>query len=334
MKRGTPEHPKLHNLAAAIHEKLHGQKIKLQASTCLTLAIGIFERLIHFAARYAVAGDIGKHDDQSIARALGWENDPAWLIDTLARCKLLDASDSCRWFLHGWPEHSDDTADRYLADHQLNYADGNTPRNKPRMSGKRSRAKRRSSGGKDDAETERRDNAGQRGTIPANAEQRGTLPAYQSQNQSQCLNHSQNQGQTQNQRQRRTLKADSGLTLKEQIAKLSGYAAELARKIPPTDKPGVRLWGRIGAAVGRSISENAFYFSIDQTMKHECKNRPGYFRSTLDNKLRDDTDRGLDDTLAVIIPKAATPNDRSSNDAATLQDEFQAIRKNMLKKAE
>ena len=125
MKRGTPEHPKIMDLAEAIHGFLGTAGIALPFELAHSLACGMFERLCHYAARYAPAGDIGKHSDLRIALAMGWKHEPTWIIETLITCKLIDRIDGeARLYVHDWHDHSDDAADKWLYDKGLGYTNG------------------------------------------------------------------------------------------------------------------------------------------------------------------------------------------------------------------
>ena len=94
MKRGTPEHPKTYDLAE-------------QLSICRTHAVGILELLWHFTAKYAIQGDIGKHSDQRIAEACGWEGPPQEFIQVLVAVGWLDEDEEHRLMVHAWAEHAD-----------------------------------------------------------------------------------------------------------------------------------------------------------------------------------------------------------------------------------
>lgn len=114
----------------------HGPALPYEA--CHTLACGMTEKLFHYAARYSSEGDVGKHTDSRIARAIGWVWDAEWLIKTLISSGWLDTG-THRLFVHDWHVHSDDTCDRYLADNGLRYANGSPPRSKPRKGSKASK---------------------------------------------------------------------------------------------------------------------------------------------------------------------------------------------------
>lgn len=133
MKRGTPDHPKMLDLAEAIYRRFTERGVALPESACETLACGTLERLHHHAARYSPAGDIGKHSNTRIAKAVGWDDDAEWIIEQLTSLRWIDNDvDGVRLYIHDWHVHSDDYADRYLADNGLRYANGSMPRNKPR----------------------------------------------------------------------------------------------------------------------------------------------------------------------------------------------------------
>ncbi len=102
MKRGTPRHPKVDDLAARLALPRYA-------------AAGLLELLWHFAAEFAVAGDVGRFSDDAIARALSWEGDAAKLIDALVAARWLDRCECHRFRVHDWPDHADQTVERVLA---------------------------------------------------------------------------------------------------------------------------------------------------------------------------------------------------------------------------
>lgn len=126
MKRGTPDHPKTMELAESLQAYLEQQGSALPFELCQTIAVGMLERLHHFTARYAPAGDIGKHSNLRIALAVGWKYDPAWLIDAMQQRKLIDELklNGARLYVHDWHDHSDDAADKWLFEKHLTYANG------------------------------------------------------------------------------------------------------------------------------------------------------------------------------------------------------------------
>jgi hypothetical protein len=75
-------------------------------------AVGILEGLWHFTARYAPAGDIGRHTDEDIARFLGWSGNAATLVSGLAKAGWIDRCPCHRARVHDWPDHADLTARR------------------------------------------------------------------------------------------------------------------------------------------------------------------------------------------------------------------------------
>lgn len=118
MKRGCPDHPKMDDLAALLSIPKYA-------------ANGLIERLFHFTAQYAPQGNVGKHSDIRIARALNWHQ-PAqdWrkdsrdarkgaekacaLIDALVAAEWLERCPTCRLYLHDWHEHRDNSVKKYL----------------------------------------------------------------------------------------------------------------------------------------------------------------------------------------------------------------------------
>lgn len=106
MKRSTPEHPKLLDLCA---------RMKLRRWE----AVGILESLWHFTAKFAPQGDIGKHSNSAIARAIDWNRDPDRLIQGLLDSRWLDPCDCHRLMIHDWQDHADQTLKRLLASRNL-----------------------------------------------------------------------------------------------------------------------------------------------------------------------------------------------------------------------
>src|SRR5690606_1404421 len=77
---------------------------------------------------YAPDGGIGKHSDSRIARAIGWTWDAEWIVCAFSRVHLLDTSNTCRFFVHDWDEHSDDAVHLALARKIAVFANGKLPR--------------------------------------------------------------------------------------------------------------------------------------------------------------------------------------------------------------
>lgn len=102
MKRGTIDHPKLHALAAAL---------KTEQLT----AVGVLESLFHFAAAYALPGDIGRHTNEAIAAAIRWPGDANELIRALTVTGWIDPCACHRLRIHDWNQHADQTVQRVLA---------------------------------------------------------------------------------------------------------------------------------------------------------------------------------------------------------------------------
>lgn len=95
MKHGTPEHPKVLELCAAL--KLPRYSV-----------IGLLECLWHFTAEYAPQGDIGKHSDRAIAAACYWHGEPSRFVNALVAARLICKSDEHRLVIWDWADHADD----------------------------------------------------------------------------------------------------------------------------------------------------------------------------------------------------------------------------------
>lgn len=102
MKRGTPEHPKIKQLARLL-------------DVSRATAVGTLEMLTHFAARYAIQGDVGRWPDAELAEAVDWRGDPARLIAALLEVRLLDVCCAQhRLLIHDWADHADDSVRKTL----------------------------------------------------------------------------------------------------------------------------------------------------------------------------------------------------------------------------
>lgn len=112
MKRGTPDHPKTHDLAERLELATWG-------------AVGILESLWHWTARFAVTGDIGKFTDAQISRGLGWKGEPVDLINALVDSGWIDESEEHRLVIHDWHDHADDAAKKYVERNGLQFASVN-----------------------------------------------------------------------------------------------------------------------------------------------------------------------------------------------------------------
>lgn len=114
MKRGAPRHPKVTSLADRLSVELYA-------------AVGLLELLWHFTAEYAPSGDVGRHSDRAIARALHWKKKPDVLIDGLLECRWLDRDGEECLVVHDWPAHADDATHMKLARARLHFSDGSAP---------------------------------------------------------------------------------------------------------------------------------------------------------------------------------------------------------------
>ena len=104
MKRGTLEHPKTVRLSRILDIERWG-------------AIGLLEGLWHFAARYAIQGDIGRWSNQEIADGIGWHGKhgtPDALIAALVEARFLDESPEHRLLIHDWADHCDESVRKTL----------------------------------------------------------------------------------------------------------------------------------------------------------------------------------------------------------------------------
>src|SRR5690349_21261738 len=115
MKRGTPRHPKVANLARRLNVEIWG-------------AVGVLEILWQFVSEFAPHGDIGRHTDDAIAAAVGWRKKPEDLIQALAQARFLNEHETCRYFVHDWPDHCEYTVHNKIARECARFADGTRPK--------------------------------------------------------------------------------------------------------------------------------------------------------------------------------------------------------------
>jgi len=108
MKRGTPEHPKMYNLA---------EQLRIEH----TQAVGIMEMLWHFTARFAIQGDIGRWDNRQIAEAVKWKGDPDKLVAALISTRWLDQDPDYRLLIHDWDAHADQSVSKTLKNRKLDF---------------------------------------------------------------------------------------------------------------------------------------------------------------------------------------------------------------------
>lgn len=115
MKRGTPNHRKMHRLARCLR-------------VSLAEAVGTMELLWHWVAEYLPRGDVGKSENWEIAAAVHWKGDPDELLAALVAEHWLDESPTCRLIVHDWSEHCEESVHTRLARSREHFADGTRPR--------------------------------------------------------------------------------------------------------------------------------------------------------------------------------------------------------------
>lgn len=108
MKRGTPQHRKMHLLAESLKQPLYS-------------AVGIMEMLWHFVGQNAPRGDIGSVPDRQIAAAVAWDGKADKLIDGLVSSVWLDRHEEYRLVVHDWPEHCEQSVRKWLLRNKKNF---------------------------------------------------------------------------------------------------------------------------------------------------------------------------------------------------------------------
>lgn len=108
MKRGTPDHPKVMDLA----EELGRRRPEV---------IGYLELLWHFTAKFAPRGDIGRFSDARIEGACDWNGKRGRLIEALRKSSWIDEHKQYRLLVHDWHQHADDSVKKRLARDKMEF---------------------------------------------------------------------------------------------------------------------------------------------------------------------------------------------------------------------
>jgi hypothetical protein len=115
MYKAVPDHPKFATFQAML---------KLSKAT----AAGYLELLWHFAARFALGGNVGKFSDTEIEASLGWDGETGALIAALVASRWLDRSDVHRLVVHDWSHWAEEYVHTQLARKRERFADGTIPK--------------------------------------------------------------------------------------------------------------------------------------------------------------------------------------------------------------
>jgi hypothetical protein len=132
VKQGATNHPKMSELAELIMVRLSEGSLGgagLPFDTCHSLAVGLCEKLWHYASQYAPAGDIGKLAPSRIAAAIGWDQkDAAFIIEALVKVRLCDRpGDHSTLVVHDWSAHATRQVHGALARARALFCDGRKP---------------------------------------------------------------------------------------------------------------------------------------------------------------------------------------------------------------
>lgn len=108
LKRGTPDHPKMHRLARAL-------------GVPRAQAAGHLEFLWHWTAKFAPRGDVGRFQDVDIEQGADWKGPAGALVSALEAEGWLDPHPEVRLIVHDWHEHADDAVKKLLARKGLSF---------------------------------------------------------------------------------------------------------------------------------------------------------------------------------------------------------------------
>lgn len=92
MKRETYNHPKTLDLAARLDVPQYA-------------AVGLLGTLWNWVPDYALAGNVGKYPNGTIARSCGWTGDADKFVQALIDAGWLDRDDEHRLIVHDWAQH-------------------------------------------------------------------------------------------------------------------------------------------------------------------------------------------------------------------------------------
>jgi hypothetical protein len=115
MYKAVPDHPKFATFKAML---------KLSKAA----AVGYLELIWHFAARFALGGNVGKFSDPEIEASVDWEGEPGALIAALVASRWLDRSDVHRLVVHDWSHWAEEYVHTQLARKCERFADGTIPK--------------------------------------------------------------------------------------------------------------------------------------------------------------------------------------------------------------
>jgi hypothetical protein len=117
MKAKAPQHSKMGDMARIL--KIHR-----------VMAVGLMERMWHWAADEIPNGGIGKYEDATIAAQCWWP----WpkraneFIEAMQTVGFLDQIPTCRLYIHDWDQHCDDYVHMQLARRGERFANGIMPK--------------------------------------------------------------------------------------------------------------------------------------------------------------------------------------------------------------
>lgn len=89
-------------------------------------AVGLLESLWQVVAEHAPEGRLSDLDPEELAEEIGWEDEPAALIDALVETGWVDRDESLL-FVHDWSEHCPDHIHRRLYRRVERFANGSIP---------------------------------------------------------------------------------------------------------------------------------------------------------------------------------------------------------------
>lgn len=161
MKREAFNHSKIKRLARYLQVPVWGAR-------------GICESIWIVTEREAPRGDLGKLQNEDIALAIDWTEDPERLISALFHADLLDESEEHRIIVHDWSEHAPDGVHSRLAKAGVLFADGKRPKFSKLTQEERRSAESLYKGA--EKRLKAQSGASKRTEAPASAEKRNAVP--------------------------------------------------------------------------------------------------------------------------------------------------------------
>jgi len=110
-------------------ELIKFKRLQRRLGLSVPATVGVLELLWSATVKNHPDGGIGRLSNEEIAICVYWDEDPDKLVEALLETAWLDASDSCRLYVHDWHLHAPTFVRGNLAKQGRSFANGlNTPK--------------------------------------------------------------------------------------------------------------------------------------------------------------------------------------------------------------